>query len=108
MARHNSDRLLILVSCLALWALPAFEAHSQGTGRNSAVDSSVRTGAFSEAAVLLEKQAKAGSADAQYELGALYRMGRGVEQNDEAAFHWMKEAAAGAMSARNTALQPCI
>ena len=94
MARFSRDGLLILISGLAILAMPAFEARAQLAPGNSAVDSSVRTGAFSQAAALLEKQAKSGSADAQYELGALYRIGRGVEQNDQAAFHWIKEAAA--------------
>ena len=94
MARHNSDRLLILVSCLALLGRCRLSRRIR-KARAVIPPSILRCGRarFREAAALLEKQAKAGSADAQYELGSLYRIGRGVEQNDEAAFHWMKEAA---------------
>src|SRR6185312_1800004 len=59
----------------------------------SAADAALRAGAFDRAANLLEQQAKAGDPEAQYKLASLYRLGRGVEQDEAAAFRWMKAAA---------------
>src|SRR5215475_13945609 len=58
-----------------------------------AIDSAVRTGNFSQAASLLEKDAKAGLPEAQYQLASLYRSGRGLPQDDGLAFKWMKASA---------------
>ena len=50
-------------------------------------------GNFARAAALLEQRAQGGDAEAQYQLASLYRSGRGVAQDDAAAFRWMKAAA---------------
>ena len=93
MARLKRTAFFLSVSALAFWAASGHATFAQSAGPGSAVDSSVRAGAFQEAASLLEKQAKAGNAGAQYELGSLYRIGKGVAQDDAAAFYWMREAA---------------
>jgi TPR repeat protein len=56
-------------------------------------DSALRIGNFGHAAELLEQRARAGDLEAQYQLASLYRSGRGVIQDDAAAFFWMKSAA---------------
>lgn len=57
------------------------------------IDLAVATGEFKQAAALLARGASAGSADAQYQLASLYRLGRGVPQDEALAFKWMKAAA---------------
>ena len=69
---------------------PGLAQHSPAT---SPADAALRAGQFDRAATLLEQAAKAGDAEAQYKLASLYRMGRGVEQDEAAAFRWMKSAA---------------
>ena len=59
----------------------------------SQVESALREGNFSQAAGLLQRRAEAGDPEAQYLLASLYRSGRGVEQDDGAAYRWMKAAA---------------
>lgn len=66
------------------WASPSIDP---------AVAAAMRTGAFKDAAALLETRAKTGDREAQYQLASLYRSGRGVDQNDALAFKWMKSAA---------------
>ena len=65
--------------------------------RDSAIDrvigAALQTGDFRSAAVALERLAKSGNAEAQYQLAALYRAGRGVPQDDALAFNWMKASA---------------
>jgi TPR repeat protein len=53
----------------------------------------VRSGQFEQAAAVLRRAAEAGNADAQYKLASLYKLGRGVPQDDEQSFRWMKAAA---------------
>ena len=57
------------------------------------VESALRAGNFDRAAELLEQRAQGGDVEAQYQLASLYRSGRGVAQDDAAAFRWMKAAA---------------
>src|SRR5262249_16133307 len=66
---------------------------AQQLSSGSPADAALRAGQFDRAAALLEQQAKAGDAEAQYKLASPYRLGRGVETNDAAAFRWMKAAA---------------
>lgn len=56
-------------------------------------DRLVRSGDFKAAAQHLSKEAAAGIADSQYELASLYRLGRGVAQDDALAFKWAMAAA---------------
>ena len=41
----------------------------------------------------LEKTAKQGNAEAQYNLGVIYHNGEGVPKDDAKAFHWYEKAA---------------
>lgn len=66
---------------------------AQELKKSGAVESPVRSGGFTEAAALLEKQARAGNTEAQYQLASLYRIGRGVTQDEAEAFRWMRQAA---------------
>ena len=75
----------------------------------ASAESALRAGQFQRAAALFEQQAKAGDAEAQYRLASLYRLGRGVEQDDAAAFRWMKLAAGqGHADAQLPQLRPKI
>src|SRR5580704_7833576 len=67
------------------------DAHDDSTARS--IDSALVTGQFKQAAALLARRANAGSADARYQLASLYRLGRGVPQDEALAFKWMKAAA---------------
>lgn len=91
--RKISD-FLFCASFLALAAAhtPA-NLCAQEQKKSGAVESPVRSGAYAEAAALLEKHARAGNADAQYQLASLYRIGRGVAHDDAEAFRWMRQAA---------------
>ena len=81
----------------ASFALAALVSSQPGLAQRSPAtspaDAALRAGQFDRAATLLEQAAKAGDAEAQYKLASLYRMGRGVEQDEAAAFRWMKSAA---------------
>ena len=57
------------------------------------VDQIVRAQDYDRAAAMLRKMAEQGNAEAQHRLAALYRIGRGVPQDDALAFKWMKAAA---------------
>src|SRR5579871_5471836 len=57
------------------------------------VDQIVRAQDYDRAAAMLRKMAEQGNAEAQHRLAALYRIGRGVPQDDVSAFKWMKAAA---------------
>ena len=94
MEQHKASTPLVFLSCVALAAacLPAL-SWAQDMHESRAVESSVRSGNYNEAAALLETQARAGNAEAQYQLASLYRIGRGVAQNEAEAFRWMQQAA---------------
>jgi len=64
-------KFLVALAITAFWALPGF----------AQIDPA------------LLKQAEAGSADAQYNLGVMYAEGRGVPQDDKKAFDWYSKAA---------------
>src|SRR5579864_7480665 len=91
------------VSCKGVFVAVLGFALSSGLGANLAVAdgqngkdlSAARIGAFEPAAALLEEQAKQGNAESQYQLAALYRLGRGVRPDPDRAFAWMKKAADG-------------
>src|SRR5262245_11876098 len=97
MALLRSGHVLLTAAIsLAAFTDGTVVSRAQGGGDSattSAIDSAVRTGNFSQAASLLEKDAKAGNPEAQYQLASLYRSGRGVPQDDGLAFKWMKASA---------------
>src|SRR5215472_7185696 len=82
---------------VALAAIAAHPAASAQDARENAVERAVgaalRAGDFRQAAAILERMAKSGNAEAQYQLASLYRSGRGVAQDDALAFKWMQAAA---------------
>ncbi len=84
-------------AAFAAMAAGAAAAFAQSPGSETVimntVDQAVRTGEFDRAAATLRKVAESGNAEAQYRLAALYRIGRGVPQDDGLAFKWMKAAA---------------
>lgn len=96
------ERLKLFASIISLGFFAMF--HSSGAIRaqsataqpgEAAIDSALRSGAFDKAATLLQRRAKTGDFEAQYQLASLYRAGRGVAQDDTLAFKWMKRAAEG-------------
>jgi uncharacterized protein len=66
---------------------------SDGTAIMNTIDQAVRTADFGRAAMVLRKFAESRNSEAQYRLASLYRIGRGVPQDDLLAFKWMKAAA---------------
>ncbi|MGD8936874.1 MAG: hypothetical protein PVF07_10365, partial [Thiogranum sp.] len=53
----------------------------------------VRSHDYQKAFALLDKLARAGHADAQYQLAAMYRAGRGVAKDHDKAAVWYRKAA---------------
>ena len=53
----------------------------------------MRLGNFSAAAAVFEREAASGSSEAQYQLGKLYLVGRGVDKNKDLAREWLDKAA---------------
>jgi TPR repeat protein len=53
----------------------------------------IRTRNFTQAAALLKTLAEQGHQDAQYQLAAMYRAGRGVAKNHDSAAYWYGKAA---------------
>jgi uncharacterized protein len=66
---------------------------SDETAIMNTIDHAVRTAEFGRAAIVLRKFAESRNSEAQYRLASLYRIGRGVPQDDLLAFKWMKAAA---------------
>src|SRR5262245_37821686 len=93
MARSKPRPVRGALAGTVLIVLGTAAGSAQQLPANAAAEAALRAGQFDRAAALLEHQAKAGDAEAQYKLASLYRLGRGVEQNDAAAFRWMKLAA---------------
>src|SRR5262245_29094609 len=89
--------LLLLAAALAAIIACNMTSFAQATRDNGAImstiDQAIRTGEFGRAATVLRTIAEAGNAEAQYRLGSLYRVGRGVPHDDPLAFKWMKAAA---------------
>jgi TPR repeat protein len=81
-------------SALLAGSAPSF-AQAAGDDRTlaGAIDQAVRSGDFGRAAAIVRKSAEQGNAEAQYRLASFHRLGRGVAQDDELAFKWMKAAA---------------
>jgi len=53
----------------------------------------VRTRNYQQAYTLLIKLARQGHVDAQYQLAAMYRSGRGIKKNHDKAAYWYRKAA---------------
>src|SRR5258708_32196315 len=66
---------------------------SDDTAIMNAIDRAVRTAEFGGAAIVLRKFAESRNSEAQYRLGALYRIRRGGPRDDLSAFKLMKAAA---------------
>ena len=66
---------------------------SDDTAIMNTIDRAIRTAEYAGAAIVLSKFAESRNSEAQYRLGSLYRIGRGVPQDDLLAFKWMKAAA---------------
>ena len=91
--RRRTVLITAVLLATAVADLGALAQDRGGSAIDSAIATALRTGDFRQMAVILERMAKAGDADAQYQLGSLYRSGRGVPQDDALAFEWMKAAA---------------
>src|SRR5258708_21437879 len=89
--------LLLVTAALAAVVVGSAVSFAQATSDEraimSTIDQAVRTGEYGRAATVLRKVAESGNAEAQYRLASLYRIGRGVPQDDLLAFKWMKAAA---------------
>lgn len=70
-----------------------FYAIKQVPDRYQMAASAFRKGNHTEAPALWGKMAKLGNAEAQYNLGALYAVGKGVEASDNKAYKWFLMAA---------------
>src|SRR6516162_11187141 len=86
--------LLIALATIVVGNTASFpQAGGDNGAVMNAIDQAARTGEFGRAAADLRTIAESGNSDAQYRLGSLYRVGRGVPQDDLLAFKWMKAAA---------------
>ena len=87
---HHLAFLTSLAVHLFLW-VPSFSAHADALDD---ARTAVNTRDFDRAYQLLRPLAEQGNAEAQYNLGVLYRTGRGVPKDYSAAFNWFGKAAA--------------
>src|SRR5260370_18996831 len=74
-------------------AAPFAQVTGDETAILNTIDHAVRTADFGRAAIVLRKFAESRNPEAQYQLASLYRIGRGVPQDDLLASKWMKAAA---------------
>lgn len=74
-----------------------------------AASKAIRQQQFSQAAALYRSSAETGNSEAQYQLGNMYLLGRGVPKDEKQAAHWLEQAAgqnhAGAQFALSQLLQ---
>lgn len=89
--------------CLVFLLMPLSTLYADGPGLEPAY-TCMRMGDFSCAANLFAKQARAGSAEAQCQLGKLYLSGRGVERSPVQAQKWLRLAASSDDAAAQYAL----
>ena len=83
-----------LIAVLALFCgTPVWAGDAKYSDFDAATAAAVRSGSFGDAVKLLEKRAKSGDREAQYQLASLYRSGRGVAADDAIALKWMRAAA---------------
>jgi TPR repeat protein len=88
--RFTRARLKAFVAALALASAGVASADLAEDARSAA-----RVRDFARAAALWTQLADAGDHDAQYQLGSLYRAGRGVKQDAKQAFRWWLASAEG-------------
>jgi hypothetical protein len=99
------EHILSVAAVLAaVLAFPVAAQNRAPTPEERAVESAMRTGSYEQAFGLLEKMAKTGNAEAQYQLSSLFRNGRGVARDDSGAFYWMSQAANSGMAKAQYAL----
>ena len=82
-----------LVAACATYHSVVFAQDVRDSATDRVMDTALQTGDFHQAAIALERLAKSGNAEAQYQLASFYRAGRGVPQDDALAFKWMKASA---------------
>ena len=80
--------LVVLIASLVAGAV-----HADARTDELAGEAAFARGDFPEAARLLRKAADQGNAEAQYNLGAMYRAGQGVPQGNAEAVRWFRKAA---------------
>ena len=85
--KHSHALLCVLVFSLLFIASPGY-SDEMGTGM-----AAYEAGNYEQAYKLWLPLAQKGDAHAQFNLGLLYRNGRGVEQNDREALIWLSKAA---------------
>ena len=56
--------------------------------------SAVRTRNYEKAFDIYKRFAQKNNKEAQYQLGAMYKSGRGINKNEKSAVHWFKKSAA--------------
>ena len=81
---------------IAVTALASAAGAAGGEPRDQdarSIEEDLLSGRFEHLATLIARKANAGEAEAQYQLGSLYRSGRGVPPDEALAFKWMKAAA---------------
>src|SRR5215469_8569388 len=99
MVRHSAAHAAMMAALgltLVAGAARAQSAPASEAGNDTispGIDDALLHGRFAEAAALLARRAKAGNAEAQYQLASLYRTGRGVPADEGLAFRWMQAAA---------------
>ncbi|MDH5171588.1 MAG: sel1 repeat family protein, partial [Gammaproteobacteria bacterium] len=79
------SRTLLLLLCWSALPLQASDLADAYTA--------MRRGDFTAAAGVFESAADAGSVEAQYQLGKLYMVGRGVDKDETLARKWLDQAA---------------
>src|SRR6516165_6114960 len=82
-----------LVVAIAAYCSAALGQDVRDSATDRVIGTALQTGDFHQAAIALERLAKSGNAEAQYQLASFYRAGRGVPQDDALAFKWMKASA---------------
>jgi hypothetical protein len=94
MGRLNIGRWrLAMASAVLIYAPFAFADEGLDPQTDKAVAAAIRLGHVQDAVRILERTAQGGTAEAKYQLGALYRAGQGIERDEKKAHRWMKAAA---------------
>ena len=81
------------IACAVLGSLILLLGPAERASSNDAAARAMRIGDYAAAARALRAASLAGDADSQYQLGALYRSGRGVEKDHAEALRWFTAAA---------------
>lgn len=78
-----------IVGALAVLQVPC----AAGDQRLDAADRSYRAGQHEQAGRIYSELARAGDPEAQFRLGMLYYLGRGVSEDEKQAFAWIERSA---------------